>query len=96
MINSADLDQLASPEANWSGSTLFAKTGHIWFQQDKVYPLKPQSQLQQTTIWFFFIFQRKKVLTFHVNHLPAKDKKKLRIKILEYLVQILLGNFNPL
>ena len=26
MTNSADPDQLASSEANWSGSTLFAKT----------------------------------------------------------------------
>ena len=29
MANSADPDQLASSEANWSGSTLFAKTGII-------------------------------------------------------------------
>ena len=28
MANSADPDQLASSEANVSGSTLFAKTGH--------------------------------------------------------------------
>ena len=34
MANSADPDQLAS-EANWSGSTLFAKTEYIWIQQDK-------------------------------------------------------------
>ena len=34
MTNSADLDQLASSEANLSGSTLFAKAGHIWVQQD--------------------------------------------------------------
>ena len=27
MANSADSDQLASEEANWSGSTLFAKAG---------------------------------------------------------------------
>ena len=27
MANSADPDQFASEEANWSGSTLFAKTG---------------------------------------------------------------------
>ena len=33
MANGADPDQLA--EANWSGSTLFAKTGHIQVQQDK-------------------------------------------------------------
>ena len=35
MTNSADPDQLASEEANWSGSTLFAKAGHIRAQQDQ-------------------------------------------------------------
>ena len=35
MSNSADPDQLASSEANLSGSTLFAKTGYIRVQQDK-------------------------------------------------------------
>ena len=35
MTNSADPDQLASEEASWSGSTLFAKTGYIQVQQDK-------------------------------------------------------------
>ena len=35
MANSADPDQLASAEANWSGSTLFAKAGYIRVQQDK-------------------------------------------------------------
>ena len=36
MANSADPDQLASSEANLSGSTLFAKAGYIRAQQDKV------------------------------------------------------------
>ena len=35
MANSEDPDQVASSEANWSGSTLFAKAGHIRVQQDK-------------------------------------------------------------
>ena len=35
MTNSADSDQLASSEANWSGSTLFAKAGYFQAQQDK-------------------------------------------------------------
>ena len=35
MANSADPDQLASSEANWSESTLFAKAGYIRVQQDK-------------------------------------------------------------
>ena len=36
MTNSADPDQLASSEANWSGSTLFAKTGHDVFSKRRV------------------------------------------------------------
>ena len=32
MENSADLDQLASKEANWSGFTLFAMAGYIQVQ----------------------------------------------------------------
>ena len=35
MTNSVDPDQLASSEANWSGSALFAKAGFIRVQQDK-------------------------------------------------------------
>ena len=35
MANSADPDQLASLEAKWSGSTLFAKAAYIQVQQDK-------------------------------------------------------------
>ena len=35
ITNSADPDQLASSEANWSGSTLFAKAEYIRVQQDK-------------------------------------------------------------
>ena len=35
MANSADPDQLASSETNWSGSTLFVKARYIWVQQDQ-------------------------------------------------------------
>ena len=35
MADSADPDQLASSEVNWSGSTLFVKAGYIWVQQDQ-------------------------------------------------------------
>ena len=35
MTNSVDPDQLAFLEANWSGSTLFAKAGYIRVQQYK-------------------------------------------------------------
>ena len=37
VANSADPDQMASEEANWSGSTLFAKAEFILVQQDKDY-----------------------------------------------------------
>ena len=36
MANSADPDQLASTEANWSGSTLFAKAGYVAFSKRRV------------------------------------------------------------
>ena len=36
MTNSADPDQLASSEANWSGSTLFAKIGISSFSRTRV------------------------------------------------------------
>ena len=35
MANSADPDQFASSDANWSASTLFAMAGYIQAQQDK-------------------------------------------------------------
>ena len=34
MADSADPDQLASEEANWSGYTQFANAGYIQVQQD--------------------------------------------------------------
>ena len=37
MAISADSDQFASEEANWSEAALFAKAGHIQAQQDKGY-----------------------------------------------------------
>ena len=40
MANSADPDHLASSETNWSGSTLFAKAGHVRVQQELGLPLE--------------------------------------------------------
>ena len=40
MTNSADPDQLASAEANWAGSTLFANAGYIRVKEDKGYITK--------------------------------------------------------
>ena len=36
ITSSADPDQLASSEANWPGSTLFAKAEYIWVSRTKV------------------------------------------------------------
>ena len=41
MTNSVDPDQLASSEANWSGSTLFAKTGHVVLSKGRVKTNEP-------------------------------------------------------
>ena len=49
MTNSADPDQLASSEANWSGSTLFAKTGHVIFSKRRVNFLPLSGLIQQAT-----------------------------------------------
>ena len=35
MTNSADPDQMAYSEANWSESSLFVKSGYIQVQHDK-------------------------------------------------------------
>ena len=40
MANSADPDQLASSEANCSGSTLFAKAGHVQLQWRQIKSIK--------------------------------------------------------
>ena len=53
MANSADPDQLA----NWSGSTLFAKTGHIMFSKRRIkkYQLskqcRPRSDATKYSNW---------------------------------------------
>ena len=56
MANSADPDQLASSEANWSGSTLFAKVGHIWVQQDKGWKQDQQMTLSYNVYATFCVF----------------------------------------
>ena len=63
MTNSADPDQLTSSEANWSESTLFAKVGYIWVQQDLGLRVDPRSVvstqkhidiLKNVHLWSFF------------------------------------------
>ena len=45
MTDSADPDLLASSEANLSGSTLFAKTGHVVFSKRRVKTFKSITEL---------------------------------------------------
>ena len=67
MTISADLDQFASSESNWSGSTQFAKAGYIRIQQDYITrtylynfdPLKSHfyiAKLGFTGVYIFFSF----------------------------------------
>ena len=63
MINSADPDQLASSEANWSGSTLFEKAGYVLVHQDQgelsklVKPnLSPHCILEESNFNFWYVW----------------------------------------
>ena len=62
MANSADPDQLASSEANWSGSTLFAKAGYIWVQQtifwDSLHEMPKSAFWKKKYIYHQFVIQR--------------------------------------
>ena len=49
-LASSEADQLAFSEANWSGSTMFAKTGYILVQQDKCL-LASVAQLDAPSDW---------------------------------------------
>ena len=55
MTNSGDPDQLASSEANWSGSTLFDNTGHVVFSKRRVKAklfYKYQKVVLQVSVFF--------------------------------------------
>ena len=82
MTNSADPDQLASSEANWSGPTLFAKAGYpssaeqgltsvqiFWNSICYLFLLSTLGKIfsRQHTEIFFLFFPNKQDLTFHAN-----------------------------
>ena len=56
MTNSVDSDQLAISEANWSGSTLFVKAGHILVQQDQGYHLACWVKISADNILKYFSY----------------------------------------
>ena len=82
MTNSADPDQLASSEANWSGSTLFAKTGHVVLSKRRVigrrrvfsriplvrsvYPFTTLQQSSLTIHWAYSADDRLMVFSYFV------------------------------
>ena len=56
MTNSADPEQLASSEANWSGSTLFDKTEHVVFSKRWVnYSLFQSYNLHQLLVSYMYL-----------------------------------------
>ena len=57
MANSADPDQLAASEANWSGSTLYAKIGHVVLSKRRV--KAPNKTVADDILIFYTVFQRK-------------------------------------
>ena len=67
MTNSADPDQLASEEANWSWSTLFAKIRYIWVQQDQD-NVKLHYENTPTEIYRKFRLLKLKICNFYSKH----------------------------
>ena len=79
--------QLASSEANWSGSTLFAKTGHVKFSKRRV----NSSQLQQMIFWFFY----SKNKGWHFTWICLAGGGWGRGKRLAETIWITIGLFSP-
>ena len=65
MTNSADPDQLASSEANGSGSALFAKTGHVLFSMRRINAVQHMS----TKVWILDQICVVHVYVSHISHM---------------------------
>ena len=72
MANSADPDQLASSEANWSGSTLFAKAVYIQVLQNKACPKTWNTSFYNLHLFSILIPHMK----FQIQNLSAKCVKQ--------------------
>ena len=68
IANSADPDQLASSEANWSGSTLFAKQGISGFSRTRV-RTSTVYFITQPTLW-------EAIKHFRLSHIFTYDKSQ--------------------
>ena len=81
MANSTDPDQLASSEANWSGSTLFAKSGHIRGSagQGLIWFNSRQSKLHNPIFASFQgIYSKHPVLLQKTNNTTFKQNSQLQ------------------
>ena len=102
MTNRADPDQLASSEANWSGSTLFAKTGHVVFSKRRVknfFIISHKKRLSKAVlmstcnIFFFFFFFFCRVIK-NINHVSSVLILRIEVKTvlsLPYIFSVLSG-----
>ena len=72
MTNSADPDQFASEEANWSGSTLFAQTRHVMLSKRRV-KVTVRTGVDDFLILFLFY------LFFFFLIFCKKKKKQIKI-----------------
>ena len=71
MANSVDPDQLASSEANWSGSTLFARLGISGFNRTRVNTFRNES---------YICFLLELILSFKSSYPREKDGKYFWIR----------------
>ena len=73
LTNNADPDQLVSSEANWSGSTLFAKTGHVVFSKRRINPVTcHNSSRQHYTIINYWGIQYDMISTREYRYWPRR------------------------
>ena len=75
MANSADPDQLASEEANLSGSTLLAKAGYSGFSRTRVRCYSP-------AFFFFFLYFSGKIKLGISSESSARQTIPLKCQVL--------------
>ena len=104
MTNSADPDQLPSEEANWSGSTLFAKVRPIRVQQHRVKVRSKVYSRKKPKFFFFQFFKENKkswyfmwiiCKSIHMKHQNLFSLKKKTMKILPAAVWLQPYGWTP-
>ena len=90
MTNSVDQDQLASSEANYSGSTLFAKTGHVLFSKFK----RRVKMLMQDSCDRHFKGSKIICMYSHMLHLNV-NRCTLEHELIKYKNHSFINNIDP-